>query len=71
MLVIITELLAPVLLTIFNTRNDLSYYPSAMKIGQVAPIFKKGELSEKIIIVLSQSLPSLTKFLNTSYSNVT
>ena len=42
-----SELLAPVLLTIFNKCIDLSYYPSAMKIGQVAPIFKKGELSEK------------------------
>ena len=37
------ELIAPILLVIFNKCLDLGYYPKSMKIGQVAPVFKEGE----------------------------
>ena len=42
-----SDLLAPILLIIFNKCIDLGYYPNAMKIGEVAPVFKKGELDGK------------------------
>ena len=41
------DLYAPILLIIFNKCIDLGYYPSEMKIGQVAPIHKKGKQDEK------------------------
>ena len=52
------DLYAPTLLVIFNKCIELGYYPDAMKIGQVAPLFKKGEKNEKTnyrpITVLTQ-----------------
>ena len=41
------ELFAPILLVIFNKCIDLGYYPDGMKIGQVAPVFKKGEQDDE------------------------
>ena len=41
------ELLAPILLIIFNKCIELGYYPSKMKTGQVAPIHKSGKQDEK------------------------
>ena len=35
------DLYAPILQIIFNKCIQLGYYPDAMKIGQVAPLFKK------------------------------
>ena len=52
------DLYAPVLLIIFNKSIELGYYPEAMKIGQVAPLFKKGDKNVKTnyrpITVLTQ-----------------
>ena len=52
------DLYAPILLVIFNKCIELGYYPDAMKIGQVAPLFKKGEKNVKTnyrpITVLTQ-----------------
>ena len=36
-------LLAPILLIIYNKFIDMAYYPEGMKIGEVAPVYKKGE----------------------------
>ena len=41
------ELFAPILLVIFNKCIELGYYPGKMKIGQVAPVHKKGDQDEK------------------------
>ena len=53
-----THLFAPILLIIFNKCIDLGCYPGCMKIGEVAPIFKKGEKNEETnyrpITVLTQ-----------------
>ena len=37
------NLLAPILLIIFNKCIDLGYYPASMKVGEVSPIFKEGK----------------------------
>ena len=51
-------LFAPILLVIFNKCIDLGYYPENMKIGEVAPIYKKGdqdgESNYRPITVLTQ-----------------
>ena len=36
-----SDLLAPILLTIFNKCIEIGHYPGDMKIGEVAPVFKK------------------------------
>ena len=41
------NLFAPILLVIFNKCIDLGYYPTNMKVGQVAPVYKKGEQNGK------------------------
>ena len=38
-----SDLLAPILLTIFNKCIEIGHYPGDMKIGEVAPVYKKGE----------------------------
>ena len=52
------DLFAPILQILFNKCIQLGYYPDAMKIGQVAPLFKKGEKNTKTnyrpITVLTQ-----------------
>ena len=53
-----SHLFAPVLLVIFNKCIDLGFYPGNMKIGEVAPIYKKGdqdgESNYRPITVLTQ-----------------
>ena len=52
------HLYAPILLVIFNKCIELGYYPDAMKIGQVAPLYKKGDQNKETnyrpITVLTQ-----------------
>ena len=40
------ELFAPILLIIFNKCIELGHYPAGMKIGQVTPLYKKGEQND-------------------------
>ena len=63
------ELLAPILLIIFNKCIELGYYPSKMKTGQVAPIHKSGKQDEKTTTAQLLCLPSLTKYSNASSQN--
>ena len=37
------DLFAPILHVLFNKCIEQGYYPSGMKVGEVAPVFKKGE----------------------------
>ena len=52
------ELFSPILLNIFNKCIEMGYYPDGMKIGQVAPVYKKGEQNDnnnyRPITVLTQ-----------------
>ena len=52
------HLFAPILKTIFNKCIESGYYPDAMKIAKVAPIYKKGDKNDvnnyRPISVLSQ-----------------
>ena len=41
------ELLAPILQVVFNKCIKLGYYPKGMKIGEVAPAYKKGKKDEE------------------------
>ena len=67
------DLYAPILLIIFNKCIDLGYYPSEMKIGQVAPIHKKGKQDEKNnyrpITVLTQFNQIFERLLSKRFLN--
>ena len=65
------DLYAPILLVIFNKCIELVYYPDAMKIGQVAPLFKKGGINVKTnyrpITVLTQFNQIFERLLSKRY----
>ena len=67
------ELLAPILLIIFNKCIELGYYPSKMKTGQVAPIHKNGKQDEKNnyrpITVLTQFNQIFERLLSKRFLN--
>ena len=67
------ELFAPILLVIFNKCIELGYYPSEMKVGQVAPVHKKGEQDEKNnyrpITVLTQFNQIFERLLSKRFLN--
>ena len=67
------DLLAPILLIIFNKCIDLGYYPAGMKIGKVAPIYKKGEkngnANYRPITVLTQFNQIFERLLSKRYLN--
>ena len=67
------DLFAPIFQIIFNKCIQLGYYPDAMKIGQVAPLFKKGEKNTKTnyrpITVLTQFNQIFEHLLSKRYLN--
>ena len=67
------ELLAPILLTLFNKCIELGYYPEGMKVGEVAPIFKTGEQNSKNnyrpITVLTQFNQLFERLLSKRFTN--
>ena len=67
------DLFAPILLVIFNKCIELGYYPNSMKIGKVAPIYKKGEQNGETnyrpITVLTQFNQIFEHLLSIRYLN--
>ena len=57
------ELFAPILLVIFNKCIDIGYYPNALKVGKVAPLFKKGEKNEKKVVYMGRSEVGVVKLV--------
>ena len=67
------DLFAPILLVIFNKCIDMGCYPAGMKIGKVAPIYKKGEKNGKTnyrpITILTQFNQIFERLLSKRYLN--
>ena len=68
-----SDILAPILLVLFNKCIDLGHYPEGMKIGQVVPVYKEGEKNGinnyRPITVLSQFNQLFEHLLTKRYLN--
>ena len=66
-----SDLFAPILLNIFNKCIEMGYYPDGMKIGEVAPIYKKGKQNDESnyrpITVLTQFNQIFERLLSKRY----
>ena len=68
-----SDLLAPILLVIFNKSIELGHYPGDMKIGEVAPVYKKDEKNDndnyRPITVLTQFNQLFERLLSKRFIN--
>ena len=63
-------IISPLICNIFNSCIEQGKFPDSLKIAQVVPIFKEGDLNQAVITGQFPNYRSLAKFLKSWFATV-